>query len=150
MNIGPGTLYVMATPIGNLGDVSVRAKEILESVDAVLCEDTRTSGKLLSHFGIKKPLISYTSKSTDKKQESILSLLREGKNLALISDAGTPAISDPGFLIVKQAYDEFGDDTHVVAIPGPSAVVSALSISGIPASEFIFLGFLPHKKGKET
>jgi 16S rRNA (cytidine1402-2'-O)-methyltransferase len=144
-------LYVIGTPIGNLEDITLRALRVLREVDAVVCEDTRVAGKLLHHFEIKKPLISYTSHATGAKADHIIALLAEGKNVALVSDAGTPGISDPGCLIVSQVHAHFEKDAvQVVAIPGPSALVAALSISGLPVSDFVFLGFLPHKKGRAT
>lgn len=143
------TLYVIATPIGNLGDITFRAIETLKSVDIILCEDTRTTRKLLSHFSINTETMSYHVHSKLSKIDKIISLLEEGKNIALVSDAGTPTISDPGILLIQKVKETL-PDIKVVSIPGPSAVVAALSISGLPASEFIFLGFLPHKKGRET
>jgi 16S rRNA (cytidine1402-2'-O)-methyltransferase len=145
-----GTLFVVATPIGNLKDITLRAIEVLQSVDCVVCEDTRTSGVLLKHYNISKRLLSFNAQATDKKLSQIIELLREGKNCALITDAGTPAISDPGVLLVRAVYDAFGVGAHVVTIPGASAVISAASISGFPVSDFLFLGFLPHKKGRQT
>jgi 16S rRNA (cytidine1402-2'-O)-methyltransferase len=144
-----GTLYILATPIGNLGDITLRAIETFKKADMVLCEDTRVTGKLLSHLGIKKPMKSYTSHSSDKLHAEILESLKHEWNVVLVSDAGTPGISDPGMMLVKKVREEV-PEASIVAIPGPSALVSALSISGISASEFTFLGFLPHKKGRET
>ncbi len=144
------TLYVVGTPIGNLGDITLRALEILKSVDSILCEDTRVTRKLLQKYAIDKPTVSYHSHSGLAKVDYIISLLKEGKDLALVSDAGTPGISDPGSLLVSQVKESLHDEVKIVAIPGPSAVVSALSISGAPSSDFLFLGFLPHKKGRET
>lgn len=146
----PGTLFVVGTPIGNMEDMTERAVRVLREADAVLCEDTRTTKKLLDRYGIKVPTISYHSKSSSGKHDAVLAMLEEGKNLALVSDAGTPAISDPGVMLVSQVYERFGGNARVAAVPGPSALVSALSISGLPASEFTFLGFLPHKKGRQT
>lgn len=145
-----GTLYIIATPIGNLEDITLRALRILKEVDCVLCEDTRTTGKLLQKYDIHTKTMSYHAHSTNAKESVIIRMLEEGKNLALVSDAGTPCISDPGVMLVGHVREAFGDDAKVVPIPGPSALVSALSASGIPSSEFIFLGFLPHKKGRET
>jgi 16S rRNA (cytidine1402-2'-O)-methyltransferase len=142
-------LYVVATPIGNLGDMSPRAVEVLKNVAIIACEDTRVTKKLLDHFDIQTKTTSYHAQSDDKKEDYILELLREGRDVALVSDAGTPTISDPGSRLVKRVYDEL-DDVQVVTIPGASAVMSALSISGIPSPQFVFLGFLPHKKGRET
>lgn len=146
-----GTLYVIGTPIGNLEDITLRAIRILGEVDIVLCEDTRTTGRLLSHHGVKaKKLASYNAHSTKGKSDFILEALAEGKNVALVSDAGTPAISDPGTLLIAQVRERFGVESSVVAVPGPSALISALSISGISAAPFTFHGFIPHKKGRET
>lgn len=145
-----GQLYVIATPIGNLEDITLRALHVLQGVDAVLCEDTRVAGKLLARYDIKKPLTSYHAHSKITKAEKILADLEDGKQLALISDAGTPTISDPGVLLIAQIRERFGNNIKITPIPGPSAVISALSVCGIPSSSFTFLGFLPHKKGKET
>lgn len=145
-----GTLYIVATPIGNMEDITYRAVRILKEVDTILCEDTRTTGKLLSKYKIKNRTISYNAHSTKSKEQSIIKMLSEGENVALVSDAGTPCISDPGILLVKTVYEKFGPDASVVPIPGPSALISALSASGISSASFDFLGFLPHKKGRET
>ncbi len=146
-----GTLSIVATPIGNMEDITLRALRVLAEADIVLCEDTRTSGKLFAHHGIKaKKFASYNAHSTAGKSDFILDALREGKNVALISDAGTPGISDPGTLLVRQVRDTFGSDAKIVSVPGASAITAALSISGISAAAFIFHGFIPHKKGRET
>lgn len=144
-----GILYVIGTPIGNLGDITLRALETLKSVDLVLCEDTRVTGKLLAHYDIVTPTMSYHANSKLSKHEKILELLQEGKNLALVSDAGTPTISDPGVMLIEMIKDKL-PEIKIVAIPGPSALTAALSISGIPSPQFTFYGFLPHKKGRET
>ena len=144
------TLYIIATPIGNLEDMTFRAVRVLCEVDMILCEDTRVTRKLLEKYAIAAPVLSYHAQSGIAKAEKILSLLREGQNLALVSDAGTPTISDPGVLLVQQVRKELGDSVRIVPIPGASALTTALSASGIPSSEFVFLGFLPHKKGRET
>ena len=144
------TLYIVATPIGNLEDISMRALRILSEVDFVLCEDTRVTAKLLTHYRIKTRTISYHEHSDDKKQDYILGLLKEGKDLALVSDAGTPGISDPGGKLIEAAIAELGERIKIESIPGPSAVTAALSISGIPTDKFVFLGFPPHKKGRQT
>jgi 16S rRNA (cytidine1402-2'-O)-methyltransferase len=144
-----GTLSVVSTPIGNLEDITLRAIRILSECDAVLCEDTRVTGKLLSHYNIKKPLFRYDAHSTKERVIPILSKLEEGKHLCLVTDAGTPCISDPGFLLIKQIKDEL-PEVKIESIPGASAVISALSISGIPVSSFEFLGFLPQKNGRNT
>lgn len=142
--------YVIGTPIGNLQDITLRALETLKSVDIILCEDTRATRTLLSRHGIAAKTVSYHAHSTPEKSDAILNLFREGKNIALVSDAGTPGISDPGCLLVAQVRAAFGDEVEIISIPGPSAVTAALSISGLPSSEFLFLGFLPHKKGRQT
>src|SRR3989344_4502103 len=144
------TLSIVATPIGNLEDITLRAIRVLKEADLVLCEDTRTTGNLLKKYDIKTPTMSYHSHSKLAKVEKVFELFEEGKNIALVSDAGTPAISDPGVLLVAQVREHFGGKVSIVTIPGPSAVIAALSASGLPASVFLFLGFLPHKKGRET
>lgn len=143
------TLYIVATPIGNLEDITLRALRILKEVDTVLCEDTRVTKKLLQHFDITTPTLSYHTHSKLSKVEKIEALLEEDKNLALVTDAGTPGISDPGAHLV-QHIREYLPTVEIVPIPGPSAVTTLLSVSGITAKEFVFLGFLPHKKGRET
>lgn len=144
------TLYIVATPIGNLEDITLRAIRILKEVNLILCEDTRMTKRLLQKYGIETPTMSYHAQSKLSKVEKIIELLEGGRNLALVSDAGTPTISDPGVLLVSQIKEKFGGNISIVPVPGPSAVISALSASGVPASEFVFLGFLPHKKGRET
>jgi len=144
-----GKLSVVATPIGNMEDITLRALRVLGEVDLVLCEDTRVAKKLLDRHELSVPTMRYDAHSTRGTQEKILALLEEGKHLALISDAGTPSISDPGSHIVALVYERM-PEVVVEAIPGASALTAALSISGIPASDFLFLGFLPHKKGRQT
>jgi 16S rRNA (cytidine1402-2'-O)-methyltransferase len=141
--------YVVATPIGNMGDITLRALETLKSVDLVLCEDTRETGKILHKYEIKKPTMSYHAQSKLAKTDKIFELLREGKNLALVSDAGTPGISDPGAMLISKIKNEL-PEVEVIPIPGATALITALSASGLPTHEFTFLGFLPHKKGRET
>ncbi len=149
-------LYIVATPIGNLEDISMRALRILGEVDFILCEDTRVTKKILDHYKINTKTISYHQHSKEQKTEYILDLLEKGKDLALVSDAGTPGISDPGGKLVQAVVDKFGVgpsrdlSLQIESVPGPSAVTAALSISGIPTDKFIFLGFLPHKKGRQT
>jgi 16S rRNA (cytidine1402-2'-O)-methyltransferase len=150
MNEEVGTLYVVATPIGNLEDITLRAIRILKEVDYILCEDTRTTKNLLDKYDIKTKTMSYHAHSTDGRESEIINLLKAGKNLALVSDAGTPCISDPGVMLVSNIRKEFGNEAKVSPIPGPSALISALSASGISSAGFVFLGFLPHKKGRET
>ncbi len=150
MNGKIGTLYIVATPIGNLEDITLRALRILKEVDYILCEDTRTTQNLLNKYQIKTKTMSYHAHSTGGKEATIINLIKNGKNLALVSDAGTPCISDPGVLLVSNIRRELSIDASIVPIPGPSALVSALSASGVSAAEFVFLGFIPHKKGRET
>jgi 16S rRNA (cytidine1402-2'-O)-methyltransferase len=145
-----GTLSVVATPIGNLGDITLRAIETLKEADAIACEDTRVTAKLLARYGIEKPLLVYHAQSGRLAATRVLALLAEGKRVALVTDAGTPGISDPGTELVAAARRELRDDVRIEAIPGPSALGAALSIAGVPTHEFIFLGFLPHKKGRQT
>lgn len=142
------TLYIVATPIGNLKDITLRALETLKEVDFILAEDTRETLKLLNFYNIKKPLISYFQHSKLSKVEYILDLLKQGKNLALVCDAGTPGINDPGGKLIEEAVKEFGGKIDIIPIPGPNAAVAALSISGINADRFLFLGYPPHKKGR--
>lgn len=144
--------YVVGTPIGNLGDITLRAIETLKNVDLILCEDTRQTKKLLDKYNINKPTMSYHAQSKLAKTDKIFELLEEGKDLALVSDAGTPGISDPGALLVSQIKNNahLRDSVNVIPIPGPAALITALSASGLPTHEFTFLGFLPHKKGRET
>lgn len=143
--------YIVATPIGNMGDITLRAIETLKSVDLVLCEDTRETKKILDKHGISVATMSYHAQSKLDKVEKIFELIEEGKNIALVSDAGTPGISDPGAMLVFKIKEKFTtEQVQVVPIPGASAVIAALSASGLPIHEFTFLGFLPHKKGRET
>lgn len=135
-----GCLFVVATPIGNLADFSDRGREALAGADCIAAEDTRHSGKLLTHFGIRRPLISYHDHSGEGAREKLLQMLRDGASVALISDAGTPLISDPGYALVKAAREE---GIEVLPIPGPSAATAALSVSGLPTDRFLFEGFLP-------
>ncbi|HPI67164.1 MAG TPA: 16S rRNA (cytidine(1402)-2'-O)-methyltransferase [bacterium] len=145
-------LYLVATPIGNLKDITLRALEILKSVDFILCEDTRVTRKLLDHYEIKnKKLIAYHHHTDAKKTAEIIELIKNN-NVALVTDAGTPGISDPGNILIA-ALAGTGFDlsaVSVIPIPGPSALITALSISGLPTDKFIFKGFVPHKKGRET
>ncbi len=143
------TLYIVATPIGNLGDMTYRAVEVLKAVDLILCEDTRTTKNLLTHYDISTKTRSFHTHSTEKERAAIIELLQDGNDLALVSDAGTPCISDPGVLLVMEVREQLPECT-IVPIPGASAIITALSASGIPASSYTFLGFLPHKKGRET
>jgi len=144
------TFYIVATPIGNLEDITLRALRILKEVDLILCEDTRTTRVLLNKYEIKTPTSSYHAQSKLSKIDSVITMLKEGKNIALVSDAGTPAISDPGSLLIQKVREELGDEVVISPIPGPSALISALSASGLTGGAFTFYGFLPHKKGRET
>jgi len=147
-----GILYIIATPLGNLGDITLRALEILKSVDLVVCEDTRQSVKLLNHYSIARPLVSYFQHSKLSKIEYIAEQLARGKNIALVTDAGTPGISDPGGMLVSRLTSEWAGEKEIkiVPIPGPCAAIAALSICGFPTDKFNFMGFPPHKKGRET
>jgi 16S rRNA (cytidine1402-2'-O)-methyltransferase len=138
-----GALVIVATPIGNLSDMSARALEALRNADIIACEDTRQTLKLLNHFGIQKPLVSYHDFNEEKKAAELGARIREGLTVALVSDAGTPGISDPGYRLVRYCREQ---DLNVVSIPGPNAAVTALAASGLPSDEFLFVGFLPSKK----
>lgn len=153
-----GKLFVVATPIGNLKDITMRALETLQSVDYILCEDTRVTKKLLAHYQINKPTISYHQHSPESKIKEIIQLLAEGKNLALVTDAGTPGISDPGNRLIdailkkdsssRQSWAQ-NDKEAIIPIPGPCAAIAALSISGFPTDKFYFAGFPPHKNKRQ-
>ena len=143
-----GKLYIIATPIGNLEDITLRALRIFKEVDLILCEDTRQTKKLLDRYEIKKPTLSYHQHSKMRKIDQIIELLRNGKNLALVSDAGTPGISDPGGKLVEEVLRTFGEEAEIIPIPGSSAVAVAASVSGFPTDKFLFLGFPPHKHGR--
>jgi 16S rRNA (cytidine1402-2'-O)-methyltransferase len=142
-----GILYVVSTPIGNLDDITRRAVKVLEAVDAIVAEDTRKTSILLRHLGISKPLISFHEHNERKRTGELIRKLETGMSLALVSDAGTPGISDPGFLIVRECVLH---NIQVVPVPGASALLAALTVSGLPTDRFIFEGFLPHKKGRRT
>lgn len=142
----PGILYIVATPIGHLEDITFRALKTLQEVDQIACEDTRHTKKLLFHFKFSKPLISYYAQNQNTRAPQIIKSLQEGESIALVTDAGTPGISDPGSYLVKLAIQE---EITVVPIPGPSAVITALCASGLPTDRFYFQGFLPLKSGKK-
>jgi 16S rRNA (cytidine1402-2'-O)-methyltransferase len=142
-----GTLSIVATPIGNLEDITLRALRVLKEADYVLCEDTRVTGKLFAHFDIKTKLKRYDAHASKKVHEAIIHDLKGGQHIALVSDAGTPGVSDPGVFIVTRAREA---GARIETIPGPSAITAAFSIAGIAGNEFIFLGFAPQKKGRET
>ena len=141
-----GTLYIVSTPIGNLKDATYRSLELLSDVDLIAAEDTRRTGILLKHYEIKTPLTSFNSYNQAKKSDRLIARLKEGHNLALVSDAGTPGVSDPLYHLVRAALAEY---VSVVSLPGPSAVLAALTISGLPVNRFVFEGFLPRKKGRK-
>jgi len=141
------TLFIVATPIGNLSDFSPRAVNILQSADQIACEDTRTTGKLLKHYQIDKPVFSFHQHNEHQKVKHIINLLNAGQNIAIVSDAGMPGISDPGFLATRAAHQH----GHIVqVIPGPDACTTALVVSGLPCDRYFFEGFLPPKKGRMT
>lgn len=142
-----GTLYTVATPIGNLADITVRALDVLKTVDLIVCEDTRMTSRLLKHYEITTQMATYHQHSTAKHIENVIKQLKTGKNIAMVSDAGTPTISDPGYHLLQAAVTE---GITIVPIPGPSALITALQAAGVNTSSFVFLGFLPHKKGRQT
>jgi 16S rRNA (cytidine1402-2'-O)-methyltransferase len=142
-----GRLFIVPTPIGNLEDITLRAINTLKEVDLILAEDTRTSSFLLKHLGISKPLKSYHQHNEHKILDELITQLNSGKNIALISDAGTPGISDPGFLLIREAIEK---KISIISLPGATAFVPALINSGLPCNEFSFYGFLPQKKGRQT
>jgi 16S rRNA (cytidine1402-2'-O)-methyltransferase len=141
------SLYLVPTPIGNLGDITFRAIEILKSVDTILAEDTRTSGVLLKHYSISKPLQSFHNYNEHRVVTGLIDRLKNGETMALVSDAGTPGISDPGFLIARACIQA---GLKIESLPGPTAFVPALIKSGLPSDRFVFEGFLPQKKGRQT
>jgi len=144
------TLFVVATPIGNLEDVTLRALRVLKEVDVILCEDTRVTKRLLEKYAITgKQLTAYNEQRSGINASKVIALLEGGKNVALVSDAGTPGISDPGSLLVQKVREAL-PEVKIESVPGPSALTAALSIAGVPVHDFVFLGFLPHKKGRET
>lgn len=145
-----GTLSIVATPIGNLGDITLRALETLKSADVIYCEDTRVTAKLLARYSIVKPLQRLDANTEMKGATAVVDRLMIGERVAYVTDAGTPSISDPGYRLVAAVRQALGDSFTIEAIPGPSALVAALSIAGVPADTFLFLGFLPHKKGRQT
>lgn len=142
-----GILYFVPTPVGNLEDMTFRAINVLKEVDYILCEDTRTSGILLKHYDISKPTRSYHLHNEHQATDKIIADVKNGQNIALITDAGTPGISDPGYLLAKAAADA---GIEAICLPGATAFVPALVVSGLPNNEFLFAGFLPQKKGRQT
>jgi len=145
MTATAGTLYLVATPIGNLEDLTHRARRVLAEVDVIACEDTRHTRHLLAHYGITTSLVSYHEHNEARRTAELLRRLRGGENVALVSDAGTPAVSDPGYTLIREAGSA---GFPVVSIPGPSAVMAALTVSGLPPDRFVFVGFLPRKSGE--
>lgn len=147
MSASRAQLVLVPTPIGNLDDITLRARRVLEEVDAVIAEDTRVTGRLLQHLGIDKPLISFHINNEHRMVEQLVKRMEAGERFAMCSDAGTPAISDPGFLLVREAVRQ---GVSVECLPGPTAFVPALVVSGLPCERFVFEGFLPQKKGRRT
>lgn len=143
----PGTLYLVATPIGNLDDITYRAVKVLTSVDLVAAEDTRKTKILLDHYGIVKPMVSYFNYNERQRAPQLIARLLQGESIAVVSDAGTPGISDPAFYLVREALAQ---SLPIISIPGASAFISALIVSGLPTDRFVFEGFLPQKKGRKT
>ena len=141
----PGTLYLVATPIGNLEDITLRALRTLKECDRVAAEDTRRTGQLLKHFGISKPLVSYFQFNEARRSQEFIELLKQGQKIALVTDAGSPGISDPGERVVQAAI---GAGLRVESVPGPTALIAGLTASGLSTDEFLFVGFLPHKSGQ--
>ena len=141
-----GKLFIVSTPIGNLKDISLRALEVLQEVDFILCEDTRVTSKILNHYNISKKLVSFNAVTEKKKIPTVIEKLKSGDNCALVSDSGTPVISDPGIRLISQATKE---QIKVIPVPGASALTAALTVSGLPTDSFIFEGFLPQKKGRQ-
>ncbi len=141
-----GKIFIVATPIGNLKDITLRAIDVLKEVDFIACEDTRNTSVLLKHYEIKKELVAVNAVNEDRKKENIINLILSGKNCAIVTDAGTPCISDPGAKLISEAISK---EIDIIPLPGPSAVTTALSISGLPSSSFFFEGFLPQKKGRQ-
>ncbi len=143
------TLYIVATPIGNLSDFTFRALEILKAVDAIVCEDTRVTSRLLSRYQISKPLLSVRERSSAREIERVIERLEKGETLAYVTDAGTPGLSDPGGLLVATVLERL-PDTTIVPIPGANAVVTLASVAGVPLDRYTVMGFPPHKKGRKT
>ncbi len=143
--MGTGILYVVSTPIGNLEDMTFRGVRVLKEVDVVAAEDTRRTAKLANHYGLSLRLLSYHAHNKHRRGKQLVEMLRDGKNVALVSDAGTPGISDPGYAIIRAALDE---GFEVVPVPGPTALISALTASGLPAGSFTFVGFLSSRRGR--
>ena len=144
-----GTLSIVATPIGNLEDITLRALRTLKECDVIYAEDTRVTLKLLNHYGVRKPVFRLDAATEDKKAQEVIERLEKGEHVAYVTDAGTPGISDPGARLVDHVR-RFAPETKIETIPGPSALTAALSIAGINTDQFLFLGFLPHKKGRQT
>lgn len=142
-------LYVVATPIGNLDDMTLRAINVLNNVDLILAEDTRVTARLLERYNIKTKMAVYHEHSTSKQVQNVIDLLRQGKNMALVSDAGTPGVNDPGSYLINQVLQVL-PEMKIIPIPGPNAAATALSISGFPSDRYVYLGFPPHKKGRQT
>lgn len=145
-----GKLFILATPIGNLEDITLRGLRILKEADGVIAEDTRVTQKLLSRYGLNKPIFVFHQHSSLREVEKIAALLEAGKNLVLVTDAGTPGISDPGGRLIQGLVEKTGEALEIIPLPGPNAALVLLSVSGFPADRFIFLGFPPHKKRRQS
>ena len=145
--LSSGKLYIVPTPIGNLGDITYRAIEVLKEVDAILCEDTRQTKKLIDHYEVEKKLIPFHQQNEHKNLQVVIKKLQDGESFALCSDAGMPGISDPGYLLIREAI---ANEITVITLPGAVAAIVALVNSGLPCDTFVYEGFLPHKKGKQT
>lgn len=145
--LSSGKLYIVPTPIGNLGDITYRAIEVLKEVDAILCEDTRQTKKLIDHYEVEKKLIPFHQHNEHKNLQVVIKKLQDGESFALCSDAGMPGISDPGYLLIREAI---ANEITVITLPGAVAAIVALVNSGLPCDTFVYEGFLPHKKGKQT
>lgn len=143
-------LFVVATPIGNLEDITLRARDTLARADLILCEDTRVTKKLLARYDNARPVRAFHQHSSEKVTREIVQRLKAGEHIALVTDAGTPGISDPGNQLIARVVEECGENVAIVPIPGPSALTTLCSVAGIPMERFLFLGFLPHKKGRQT
>lgn len=145
-----GKVFVLATPIGNLKDITLRGLEVLKEADFILAEDTRVVSKLLNHFEIKKPVISFFEHSPKSKLDEIASYISAGKNLVLVTDAGTPNVSDPGYVLIEALTEKFGNEVQIVPVPGASSLTALISICHFSLNEFVFLGFPPQKKGRQN
>lgn len=143
-----GKIFVLATPIGNLKDITLRGLEVLQEADFILAEDTRVVAKLLAHYHIKKPVISFFEHSPQTKVNQLMSLIKAGKKIVMLTDAGTPNVSDPGYVLINTVYKELGHKVEIIPVPGPSSLTALISIAHFSLNDFLFLGFPPHQKGR--